>query len=344
MARINVYGRYPCRANWVTVRKKNDTYVARNGLTEEEYILSANVTRYLLSLDGNTHPLHVEGFSEEQSARMYNYLDKNELIRDTGATYLIGDTLMHTLYIPKKVVNKSFIFKMINFLLMASFLPVFFLGLYRVVGGNFDFSIRLWFVGIPIGLIFSMVPHELGHAIASFRYGALVYEIGLMRKHFFPGAYVLADDSRIKNTLHKAQINMAGIEVNFLITGIGLILVSLGHNNNIWFKLSGMIAAIAFESFVAALANIVFLEGLDGEHTLTNLLGIEVGSFESCVNANMSVLFSSKRRRKYFERNGANGFAYLGICCMWSISQILVPVFVITEIVAGIGVIAACIL
>lgn len=337
MAKVNVKGKYPCRANWVSVFKKGDKYIARDGVGDEEYEISANVARYLLSLDGNTHPLKVEGYEEEQCARMYNYLNRRELIRDSGSKIILGTSKIHTLFIPNKPFSKSSVFKILNAILMTSFLPVFILGLYRILCCKYSADFDLMLPGIVIGILLTMVPHELGHAIAALSYGAYVYEFGLLRMGLLPGAYVMIDEAKLKSKLYKAQINMAGIEVNVLLAGICMILISLGKDGNIWYKCSGFLFAVVFELLIGILTNIIFYKGLDGEHTLTNLLGVDCGDLESCVKANIDALFSPRRREKYFEKNGANGFAYMVVGVVWILNQTVIPIFFAAEAVEIFG-------
>lgn len=337
MAKVNIKGKYPCRANWISVFKKGDKYLAHDGLGEEEYEISANVARYLLSLDGNTHPLRVEGYDEEQCARMYNYLNKKELIRTSGSKMKLGTTKVHTLFIPDKPFSKSSVFKILNVMLMTSFLPVFILGLYRIFCCKYNTDLGFMAPGFVFGVLFTMVPHELGHAIAALGYGAYVYEFGLLRIGILPGAYVMIDEAKLKSKLYKAQINMAGIEVNLLMAGICMILISLGKTGNIWYKCSGFLVAVVCELLLGIVFNVIFYNGLDGEHTLANLLGVDGGDFASCVRANMEAIFSPKRRGKYFEKNGVNGFAYMVVSVVWIMNQSVITIFFAAEAVEMIG-------
>lgn len=337
MPKINVDGRYPCMANWVVLKKTKDGIIARNSLTDEEVKLSEREAKYLTRLNGNRDEYKIKGFSFDECNDYYSFLDSYLLIREPGRNMSFGGMKLHTVFIPNKTRTYSVIPKILNFLLWASFLPVFILGLYRVftyevIWGMEENPILNFWLGNIGGIFLGMVLHESAHAFAclSDRKGR-VFEAGVMLKGFLPGAYVLIDESEIKSRLKRAQINLAGVEMNLLLSGVLMILMTLGGFFVEW-KTAMLYAVI--QNVFQALINLTFAEGLDGEHTLSTLLG---GSVVDAAKVNLSLLFNRKRRKKYFAEHGICGVA--NICTSIAVLgfQLIIPLMIIADISTWIG-------
>lgn len=334
---INVDGRYPCMANWVVLKKTKDGIIARNSLTDEEVKLSDREAKYLTRLNGNRHQYKIEGFSVDECFDYYRFLKNYLLVREPGRNMSFGDVKLHTVLIPNKTRTNSVIPKILNFLLWISFLPVFIYGLYRiltygVIWGMEENSILNFLLGNIGGIFLGMILHESAHAFAclSDRNGRL-FEAGLMLNGFLPGAYVLIDESEIKSRLKKAQINLAGVEMNLLLSGVLMILMTLGEAFGEW-KTAMLFAVI--QNVFLALINLTFAEGLDGEHTISTLLG---GSVVDAAKANLSLLFDRKRRKNYFAEHGICGVA--AMCTSLAVLgfQLIIPLVIIADISICIG-------
>lgn len=337
MPKINVDGKYPCMANWVVLKKTKDGIIARNCLTDEEIKLSGREAKYLTRLNGNRDEYKIKGFSFNECIDYYDFLDSCLLVREPGRNMSLGDMKLHTVFIPNKTRTNSVIPKILNFLLWISFFPVFIYGLYRIltygviwgVEENYILNLLLGNIG---GILLGMVLHESAHAFSclSDRNGRL-FEAGLMLNGFLPGAYVLIDESEIKSRLKRAQINLAGVEMNLLLSGVLMIMMTLGGPFDGW-KTAMLFAVI--QNVFQALINLTFAEGLDGEHTISTLLG---GSVVDAAKANLSLLFDSKRRKKYFEEHGICGVANICTSLAFLGFQLIIPLVIIADISIWIG-------
>lgn len=340
MPKINVDGKYPCMANWVVLRRTKDGIIARNCLTDEEIKLSEREAKYLTRLNGNRDEYKIEGFSYDECINYYDFLDSYFLIREPGRNISLGDMNLYTLIIPNKKRTNSIIPKILNFLLWISFFPIFIYGLYRtlihgIIWGMEYYIVLNFIIGNIGGTVIGIVFHEAAHAVAclSDRNGRL-FEAGVMRNGIFYGGYVLINESDIKSRLKKVQINLAGVEMNLLLAGTLMILMtSVGEDSflNEW-KMAMFYAMI--HNVVQALLNSSFIEGLDGEHTISTLLG---GAVVDAAKENISQLFDYKKRKNYFAENGIGGVA--NICTSFAVLgfQLILPLVMAAGISILIG-------
>lgn len=79
-----------------------------------------------------------------------------------------------------------------------------------------------------------------------------------------------------KNMVKKAQINMAGIEMNLLIAGLMMIMMVKVDVTSCLFRYKIAMYYIAIQNIFGALLNISLTEELDGEHTISSLMGVSV--------------------------------------------------------------------
>lgn len=339
MSKINVNGKYPCMANWVVLKKTKDGIIAKNCLTDEEIKLSDREAKYLTRLNGNRHQYRMKGFSFDECIEYYRFLMDYLLVRESGRNMRFGGMKLYTMIIPNKNRTNSVIPKILNFLLWISFLPLLIYGLYRmfthgVVWGMGEHAILNFLLGNIGGIFLGMILHEAAHAFAclSDRNGRL-FEAGFMLNGVLPGAYVLIDESEIKNRLKRAQINLAGIEMNLLLSGVLMILMTSGEFFGEW---NGAMLYAVIQNIFQALINISFSEGLDGEHTISILLGLG-GSVVDAAKANLSLLFDKKRRKSYFAEHGICGVA--NICTSLAILgfQLIFPLVIVADIGIWIG-------
>ena len=340
MPKINIDGKYPCMANWITFRRADSGFVARNCLIDMDVLLSDREVRYLKSLNGNRNPYKINGFSYSECRENYRHLKNCFLIRDSGRNMNFGISNLYTIYIPYKRNTQSIIPKVLNCLLWISFFPIFSYGLYLVVkygvrwdGG--DFFVLNVGTGYFIGLVVGVIGHEAAHAIAclSNRKGKLL-EAGVMMNGIIPGAYVLLDESQISSRLKRVQINLAGIEMNLLLSGILMILMVEVKESCILFSWKIAMLYAVIQNVFMALLNISFVEGLDGEHTISTLFGV---SIVDAAKANIRMMFVRKRRREYFAKNGINAVANICISVAVLGFQLLIPLLILAEISIWIG-------
>lgn len=145
------------------------------------------------------------------------------------------------------------------------------------------------------------------------------------------GAYVLIDESEIKSNTKRAQINLAGVEMNLLLAGVLMILATFGNFLGPW-KVALLFAAL--QNVFLVLMNLAFTEGLDGEHALSSLFG---GFVVDAAKANLSVLFDRQRRVDYFAVHGICGAANICVSLVILVFQFIVPLVVVADISIWIG-------
>jgi len=208
-----------------------------------------------------------------------------------------------------------------NSLLLISWLPVLITGIVLFARNLEIIEFDLLWTGYFIGLICGVLFHEFGHAFAGISYGAKVFEMGVMLMYrILPGAYVLLDVSTVKKRLQRIQINAAGVEMNFLLCGIFLV---LGVVNPL---LGGMFLNAAIcNAFLGAL-NLTFIKGLDGAAILSNLLGVD-----DIIDRARRIVFNREARKRVI-RKGSSGYATVAVCYMLFALQIALPTLLITNV------------
>lgn len=308
-SRINISGNYICRANWVDVRRKEGRIIAYNYLTDEKCELTLRQARYLYKLDGNRNPLRIKGYSKAEAIEMYNFFSDKLMLRKPGR--LVDDGFIKTLtvYVPKKMHTNSAILKILNLLLLISWLPVLIFGISQfmtvVQSEKFIFQKSYWILGSIVGLLLGAILHELAHVVSCLSYGGSWCEAGLFFSKLH-GAYVFLNDSRVKSRLKKAQIHAAGIETNFLLAGIILIIFSHIYFDCKWAL--GLVYA-AFINIYFAILNFICIYGTDGEHFISALFGKD--SIVECAKKTMKKFFRQKNKRKYLSKKGIRGVIFI---------------------------------
>ena len=334
---------HPSMANWVILKRKRDGIVARNCLTDREIPLSDREAKYLKSLDGSGNQYHVDGFSERECMEFYRHLSRERMVRRSGFNLADGKTVMRPVYIPRRKRARSVIPKILNFLLLVSFLPVFLYGVYLICHEGVLFGKEdHFFLNIVLGEVFGlgggMILHEAAHAVAclSDRNGRWL-EAGIMiRWRIIPGAYVWLDTGEIKSRMKKVQINMAGIEMNLFLAGIMMImLVNARYGFGFLSKWRTAMLYTVIMNIALALFNISFVEGLDGEHTISEIFG--GGSVVDAAKANIRQMVRGKDRREYFARTGINGAANLCVSAVVLGFQMVLPLLIVADISMWIG-------
>ena len=337
---------YPSMANWVILKRKwNGTIIARNCLTDREIPLSDREARYLRSLDGSGNQYHVDGFSERECMKFYQHLSRERMVRRSRFNLSDGKTVMRTVYIPRRKRARTLVPKILNVMLMVSFLPVFLYGVYLIchdgvlLGKEDNFFLNI-VLGQVFGLGGGILLHETAHAVAclSDRRGRWLEAGIMMRWGIIPGAYVWLDTKDIRSQMKKIQINMAGIEMNLLLAGILMVLLvhfrySYGFLSQ-W-RLAMLYAVLMNVSLV--LFNVSFAEGLDGEHTISEIFA-DGNSIVDAAKENIRQMILKKDRKVYFEKNGvACGIANLGVSAIILCFQMLLPLMIAADISMWIG-------
>lgn len=332
--KININGKYKSLANYVTIRRRKDgVIILNNALIDEEIDITERQAGYLKMLNGDHNPKKIPGYSFEECVRYYQLFDEMMMLREPGRCQSSGWSFLYTLFIPQRLrKTKSVLPKILNFLLYTSCIPIFVIGLIKFINGcgRVEYA-HDWF-GYICGLLIGMMMHEISHANACLAYGGFWLELGVMWSGLFPGAYVMLDTSKVKKRLHKAQINLAGVEMNLLLAGIFFMLASsYGIWQSSFSEYMGAFFYAGFQNVFLALLNITFFQGLDGEHTISNLLGKE--SIVKEAKDNILAVLDFRKSKKYWQEHGrTNGLANICTDALVLCSQVVLPLLILSDI------------
>lgn len=254
-------------------RIDKSTYHVKNGITGVVYEIGTDIVRFMNKLDGKTDPFMINTcLSDFEIEEVLDFLWANELVTKKKLRKIGFLTYGIPLFKVKTTQKMRIVSKILNFLLMISFVPIFIVGLYAVkdiysismVDKN-DFS---YLLGLCVGTALGTILHEGAHASAGLGYNAHLFTCGIMIG-ITPGAYVELDDEHIKSSLKKAQISAAGIEMNLLLCGISMICMCLFNS-----ALS-LLGGIAFSNLLLASVNLLPIIGVDGDGSqIVNNLGV----------------------------------------------------------------------
>jgi len=318
--------KYPMANSCLSYYKNQDnTYTVKNYLTEKEATLSAETVAYLRELDGFTHPYDIEpDLAPDDVDLLLDRFRDAGLIRERRLHKEGVGTYLYTLFVPEQQTAKMGAGRMLCFflswLVLLAWAPVMVCG--GVLLTKSDLNGEHVMPGILIGTLVGAILHEISHAVSGYAYGATVFEMGAMVSHFvLPGAYVLMDLTPVKKKLRRAQINAAGIEMNLLLTGVFLCLVSVSET------FSGMLMGCALANLFLGLVNMTVAFGLDGEHIMGNLIGDDNFAGKSIVT------LLDKDERRLLRKKGINGRALITASYIMSASQVSLVVLLITNVI-----------
>lgn len=315
--------KYPCISNTLSYRRIDTNSVeVIDHLTDNTFMLGIEITRYGRKLDGFTHPYKIPSvLNREERDEVLDFFDEYDLIRRSNNINISFGTKLKTLWIPKMTpILRAFAY-ISNALLLLSWFPVLICGIIlfanKISYVNFD---GLW-IGYLIGLLFGLVCHELGHAFAAISYRARVFELGIMVMYcILPGAYVLMDRTVVKSRMQRIQIIAAGVETNFLLAGIFLIMGS------IFPCFGGAFLNAAISNTFIGVFNLTFIKGLDGTSIMSELFGID-----EIIGRAQKIVFNRRTRQRVI-RHRKDGFAIVCMCYMLFVLQIALPILLITNI------------
>lgn len=315
---------YPKISNTLTYYRNGDGSVdVTEFLTENCYTFDPAAAAYMTKLDGHTHPYQIPSpLSSGERDELIRFLDGYEFIRWNNIHSICPGTRMRTLFIPKDSSLLWLFAYLSNALLLIAWLPTLILGIFlfsrRLGGMDFDWGL----LGYVAGLLIGITAHEFGHAFAGIAYGAKIYEMGTMIMHFaLPGAYVLMDCEPVRRKLRRVQINAAGVETNFLLCGLFLILGAAFP------KLGGIFLDAALCNVFLGALNLSLLRGVDGQQILLELLGLE----ENLLDRTFHLLLRKETRGQVL-RPGSGGIALIAVCVILGVLQLVWPVLLISNI------------
>lgn len=324
--KYNIDGKYPMMANWLLVNKLGDgMYSVKNLLTDEIYELDSQTYHFLRNLNGNRNPYKVACKLGVDAEKLMDFFDVNFLIRTEGRTLLVSSgTILHTVFIPMKKKTKSIIPKLYNLGLGVGFLPMLLYGFYRILFTSYRFNADYMLLGYVFAIAIGLTMHELSHAMACLCYGGNFFEAGVTWQKFYHGAYVLIDKSGIDSKLKRVQVDVAGVEMNLMLTGIFLVLSTVIE------VLSGFFLYAAMINGILAVFNLAFIDGLDGSSVVGELLGLPDG-VDGAKN------FLRKELKLNIKEASENKKVAIISCAIMLVYQILLPIVLVNNILSILG-------
>lgn len=313
---------YPMINSWVTFKtNKEGNCCIKDHLLDDEYTVEPEVAHFLRRLDGKTNPYRISSsFSKSEVNQILEMADDMFLVRKSKTVIKTFGSLYRTLYTVKPNRNRRTYCRALNALLMLLWLPVLLIGIKTFLNG-FDRNLSFDYItlGSIVSLIIGMFLHEIGHGVSTICYGGKVFEMGI-KIGLLPGAYVFSDDTNIKSTMKRIQTLAAGVEMNFMFSGVLLILAVCLP------QFAGFCFGGAITNFSIGLLNLLFIEGLDGQKIVCELLG-DSDLFSKAKRA----LFISKERKRVL-KEGGQGYVKLAACASLLSFQFLLPIIIIINI------------
>ena len=315
--------KYPMLANWIEIKKNdNHQYMMVNLFDRESIPLDNNLSEFLLKLDGNTDPFTIgSSLSKDELKNILDELEEKGYIRSSRLLCRSKGSFLFTLFIPDKIKNYQKIMSIINYCLIFMWLPLFVYGCCRlnveVVFDNYSNPI----LGLVIGYIIGGLFHELAHACAGLSYDERVIEFGVGFENFMPCAYTLLPILNCKR-MQRIQIAAAGVESNFLISGVSFLLSSIFPEK------AGLFFSIGLTNVMIGFTNIIFVNGIDGLNILMDLIGFDA---DKILSSAAKIVFKHSNVIKLFEK-GMLGYAIFTLFVILLCMQIITYLFMIINI------------
>lgn len=305
-------------------RLDESRYKVKNAETGEIFELGRAIVSFMNKLDGKTDPFMINTcLSDFEIEEVLDFLWANELVTKKKWKKIGFLTYGIPLFKVKTTQKMRIVSKILNFLLMISFVPIFIVGLYAVkdiyklIDKN-DFS---YLLGLCVGTALGTILHECGHAIAGLGYNAHLFSCGFMIG-ITPGAFVEIDDEdeHIKSSLKKAQISAAGVEMNLLLCGLSMICMRLVNS-----AISLFLGGIAFSNLLLASVNLLPIIGVDGSQIINKLIGGD----DLILYSDILITDKSFLRHSF---SNVRGLAEIYSCALTILSQISYPILIIANI------------
>ena len=262
---------YPMAATTLLYKRKTDgTVCVSDHLTDFSFEMCAEQAQFLRRLDGKTDPYSVETTLTRQEIDAFlEALDEIGFIRRSYILAKSFGTILLTVWIPKRTKLLKIIARINDDVLRVLWLPVLIAGCW-LFGTKFDGYHTGgewwgWLFGLTVGLVL----HELAHGFAAVHYGAHFFEAGIFVRWLMPGAYVLVDEERIRNRLHRVHLMAAGVEMNFLLCGVGFLFA-------VFYRAFGQFwEFFSLTNLILGASNFLLAWELDGFKVMKMLLGAQ---------------------------------------------------------------------
>lgn len=315
--------RFPALETWVRVKKYPDgTFHLVDYMFDDDYVISKAVASFVRRLDGKTDPYSIDSsLSRAVIDKLLRELDDECLLRKSRIAAKWLGSIYVTLFRIRTTSKKRLFAYISNALLQLSWLPVLLVGCFRFPDSMYRLTGDHLWLGILIGALAGIFLHEAAHTAAAMGYGARVFEMGVMISRLLPGAYVFMDTDNVKRRLRRAQIDLAGIEMNLFLCGLFLILSTVVMN---WIDCFFMAGAA---NLVLAATNLLLSGNVDGLNAMSELLGDK-----EILDRFRSALRDPKKRRQ-FRKQGALGYAKLACGCVLLTMQLALPLLMILNMI-----------
>ena len=276
----------------ITYNKNTGEYIIHNYLEDEGIkTYSKSFVDVLTMLDGKTDPytLHDKDLIKEY---LKLYLENGLLAKKTNP-FLI----LKTLYKPKRITTTiEIISRYLNSIILILWAPLLILGLYVYFNNSFNYDIDITLIDSIMSMVISILIHEIAHSVAGVSYKASFYELGIGLLFFIiPFGYAVIDDSMI-DKWKRTQILLSGIESNFILFGLAILLFSIIRLN--------IFAVLALHNITLAVLNLCIIKGSDGYKALLTLLAIDIDN-ENKAKKNKSLAYKI-----------ISNISYIGGCCL----------------------------
>lgn len=297
--------KYPRANNCLIYSKTGDeTYLAKDIVSNEEWELDAPAVSFLRRLDGKTPPSCIcPEMSPRERREFIHELKTEGLITNAERLHMEGlFSWRFTLWIPGRGYPRKAA-AAANRILFLLALPILVGGGLIYLNNYADAMTDAWdygeliTAGLLLGLAAGLFFHEGAHAAAGIAYGAHVCEFGLMLYLLLPGAYVIMDEKNVKRTVQRIQIYAAGVEANLMLTGICLFLATAVP------PLFWMFSQAALCNGFLAVFNLSVMGGLDGMKIFSEVMGNQ-----DLLGTVLDVLIPDSEQNQGFVR-GINGCA-----------------------------------
>ncbi len=315
--------KYPTLANWIRFKRiSKDEYEIVDLLHDKRIKTDAYSVWFLRQLNGKRNPYLIDKTkTKDEVDLLLGRMETKDVIRDRRFLSKNLFQTMITIWQPRVTQNLRLVSFFINFLMMISFVPlILFSAAYFILFVN-DISLDYIITGSVIGLIVGLALHEFGHMIACLGYSGRVFEVGVGLNFCLPCAYVLMNENHVKTRMRKAQVSAAGIEMNFILASLCLILAT--HIE----YLSGFLLGAAIQNVFLAFLNLTLIDGFDGMAIMNEVLGTD-----SAVEKAKRVT-KNKLLKKRLKEDGVSGRATIFACYILRTLQIGLPVVVLLNIV-----------
>lgn len=315
--------KYPYLNSWLLYKKEDEyTWCVKDYLNDHVYFFDIEEVHFMRQLNGKRNPYKINpAWSKSEVRQFLDFLEEKELTRNSRAIRSSFLTFNISLIRIRRNMKVRLISFILNAILMVTFLPVFAAGVYCCLNKIYTYEISYlpFYFGTILGLIVGLILHETGHAISGLAYGAKVFEAGLMIG--IPiGAYVMLDESNVKSRLRRCQILASGVEMNFLLCGIGFIFSSL-----IPF-MSNFFYGFAVDNLILGVINLLLINGLDGCSIMEELLGTRSLSLSA-----VDFVLNHKSRKNLLLQ-GATGYIKIASGFVGAVCQLAYPLLLLLNV------------